>query len=645
MESWLSAVGAVSAGLVGSALLVHKYRYGDRTVNCWFCNNKTVVPYGNVNCFDCPHCEQYNGFEKDGGYNKTIPAQFYEDMNHVMTCQAKEYLGATSTLCATCQQNQQLKIRQLSIFEPLIEENYDIEVEEYKTQLERNYKLCVECQTRVDNELAKQNKTLYKKLIGTKFDECSNLDETVCSTNDIEETEAMSPLCQRLFTVCSGLVVFLSVILVCNMSLYTAVISRHIPSIILDVTYHTVQPHAFPLIVLTTFLTLLSKLIIGKNRLYMVDNIHSFTCLILLLSKSQYVPYWMFPDLPVLLIHSISLITAICCLIRSRPLSNATTATFKRLSLDKSNSSESSTAVSSVSTSRKAVDIAETHQVKQYNPIQELDGLDFNVCSIGSKPIASKDSGMFSWTGSACSIDTISSLPHISSTTRQRRPLISPAKLHFNASKEKSFGHTMSASSISLFSNGATYCEEKQSLFGNTTVSSRLPESVNTMKGIKAPSLFQNMNSVISPPAPYSVLQQTKLTSEQTDISEFADDTQLTTEKLSMFNLQQSLIRPKMFENHQYLNRNPSVDVSSHPVQSSSYSYKTDFIPAQCAVDSTTNPEIEQEVSMSRESTCTTHMNEHKGFSTQFIILSSGVVVMFSVVVNIAVHVAWKHLF
>ena len=33
-------------------------------VNCWFCNQDTVVPYGNRNCWDCPHCEQYNGFQE-----------------------------------------------------------------------------------------------------------------------------------------------------------------------------------------------------------------------------------------------------------------------------------------------------------------------------------------------------------------------------------------------------------------------------------------------------------------------------------------------------------------------------------------------------------------------------------------------------
>lgn len=33
-------------------------------VNCWFCNQDTEVPYGNRNCWDCPYCEQYNGFQE-----------------------------------------------------------------------------------------------------------------------------------------------------------------------------------------------------------------------------------------------------------------------------------------------------------------------------------------------------------------------------------------------------------------------------------------------------------------------------------------------------------------------------------------------------------------------------------------------------
>lgn len=32
------------------------------TVNCWFCNENSRVPYDDINKFTCPKCEQYNGF-------------------------------------------------------------------------------------------------------------------------------------------------------------------------------------------------------------------------------------------------------------------------------------------------------------------------------------------------------------------------------------------------------------------------------------------------------------------------------------------------------------------------------------------------------------------------------------------------------
>lgn len=44
--------------------LVHRVKPTHTMVNCWFCNHDTLVPYGNRNCWDCPHCEQYNGFQE-----------------------------------------------------------------------------------------------------------------------------------------------------------------------------------------------------------------------------------------------------------------------------------------------------------------------------------------------------------------------------------------------------------------------------------------------------------------------------------------------------------------------------------------------------------------------------------------------------
>lgn len=32
------------------------------TVNCWFCNENTKIPYDDLNKWTCKKCEQYNGF-------------------------------------------------------------------------------------------------------------------------------------------------------------------------------------------------------------------------------------------------------------------------------------------------------------------------------------------------------------------------------------------------------------------------------------------------------------------------------------------------------------------------------------------------------------------------------------------------------
>ena len=46
------------------SVLARRMKPTHSVVNCWFCSQDTVVPYGNRNCWDCPHCEQYNGFQE-----------------------------------------------------------------------------------------------------------------------------------------------------------------------------------------------------------------------------------------------------------------------------------------------------------------------------------------------------------------------------------------------------------------------------------------------------------------------------------------------------------------------------------------------------------------------------------------------------
>uniref|UniRef100_UPI0037E8BD27 transmembrane protein 201 n=1 Tax=Semicossyphus pulcher TaxID=241346 RepID=UPI0037E8BD27 len=143
------------------------------SVNCWFCNENTVVPYGNRNCWDCPNCDQYNGFQSNGDYNKPIPAQHNEHLNHgvsgslpsSVTPKTQQWVNCEMLLCRKCNSNQSVKIKQLASFIPRDEENYDEEIEAYKHHLEQTYKLCRVCQTAVEYYIKYQNRQLRTVLL------------------------------------------------------------------------------------------------------------------------------------------------------------------------------------------------------------------------------------------------------------------------------------------------------------------------------------------------------------------------------------------------------------------------------------------------------------------------------------------------
>uniref|UniRef100_A0A672ZWQ4 Transmembrane protein 201 n=1 Tax=Sphaeramia orbicularis TaxID=375764 RepID=A0A672ZWQ4_9TELE len=142
-------------------------------VNCWFCNKNTVVPYGNRNCWDCPYCDQYNGFQENGDYNKPIPAQYNEHLNHgvsgsIPTSEAPktlQWVNCQMLLCRKCNNNQTKKIKQLASFIPRDDESYDEEIEAYKHHLEQTYKLCRPCQAAVEYYIKYQNRQLRPVLL------------------------------------------------------------------------------------------------------------------------------------------------------------------------------------------------------------------------------------------------------------------------------------------------------------------------------------------------------------------------------------------------------------------------------------------------------------------------------------------------
>ncbi|XP_016809153.1 transmembrane protein 201 isoform X5 [Pan troglodytes] len=146
-------------------------------VNCWFCNQDTLVPYGNRNCWDCPHCEQYNGFQENGDYNKPIPAQYLEHLNHVVSSapslrdpsQPQQWVSSQVLLCKRCNHHQTTKIKQLAAFAPREEGRYDEEVEVYRHHLEQMYKLCRPCQAAVEYYIKHQNRQLRALLLSHQF--------------------------------------------------------------------------------------------------------------------------------------------------------------------------------------------------------------------------------------------------------------------------------------------------------------------------------------------------------------------------------------------------------------------------------------------------------------------------------------------
>ncbi|XP_004385196.1 transmembrane protein 201 [Trichechus manatus latirostris] len=182
--------GCPTAGLAGglgvtacAAAGVLLYRIARRMkpthtiVNCWFCNQDTVVPYGNRNCWDCPHCEQYNGFQENGDYNKPIPAQYLEHLNHVVSStpsprdltQPQQWVSSQVLLCKRCSHHQTTKIKQLAAFAPREESRYDEEIEVYRHHLEQMYKLCRPCQAAVEYYIKHQNRQLRALLLSHQF--------------------------------------------------------------------------------------------------------------------------------------------------------------------------------------------------------------------------------------------------------------------------------------------------------------------------------------------------------------------------------------------------------------------------------------------------------------------------------------------
>lgn len=177
---------AAAVGVVASLPIIYKaIRPRIKTsVECWFCHASTKVEYHNRNSFICPSCEQYNGFTEDGGYNKHIPGQVYtapkryceqikqkpEKSNGLLNRFSGVNMSpkAANGLCSDCNLGQEIIMKKVADFEPVDEDRWNEELEDYRYKLERMYQLCPRCTIQVHGKL-EEDKKKYSYLLEVKY--------------------------------------------------------------------------------------------------------------------------------------------------------------------------------------------------------------------------------------------------------------------------------------------------------------------------------------------------------------------------------------------------------------------------------------------------------------------------------------------
>ena len=144
--------------------------------------------------WDCPDCDQYNGWTEAGDYNKQLDLTASADKRFVRQ-QEIDKAHTTNGLCLNCNLNQELKISQLARFP-----REGAELEEYRTHLEKVYRLCPECEDTVTGILAEQDRNLAGKLIEWRL-ENSRLSSSSLQQERTKGTGAVEPWLSLLVLV------------------------------------------------------------------------------------------------------------------------------------------------------------------------------------------------------------------------------------------------------------------------------------------------------------------------------------------------------------------------------------------------------------------------------------------------------------
>jgi hypothetical protein len=154
----MAVVAGTVAAAAGAVTYVLARPFFKVKVNCHFCNLDSKVPYAETNNWTCSVCDQYNGFQEDGDYNK--PVHHIQSIANTFVNNLRTQKVAENGLCKACNLNQELKIKQLASFTGDGEEQ-----EEYRLHLERVYRLCAGCEEILASKLKEQDNKLAPGII------------------------------------------------------------------------------------------------------------------------------------------------------------------------------------------------------------------------------------------------------------------------------------------------------------------------------------------------------------------------------------------------------------------------------------------------------------------------------------------------
>ncbi|XP_011300316.1 uncharacterized protein [Fopius arisanus] len=169
--NYASIVATTLATATALVIIINKLRKRwPVEANCWFCNVNTKIWRSEIDWWQCPSCQQFNGFSEDGDYNYDIPEQRHRSLNDLSIYSAscrpeKPYNHNAETLCRNCNRNEELKLYQMRLLDPLRLSKK--EMKSCRKSLEKQYPLCRRCNSLVKSVLRKQSVwlTQYKMLL------------------------------------------------------------------------------------------------------------------------------------------------------------------------------------------------------------------------------------------------------------------------------------------------------------------------------------------------------------------------------------------------------------------------------------------------------------------------------------------------